>query len=481
MRISDLVDMEGLGDRGDQAAGERLDHSAALHVLDDDGEFVAAHPADMAERPDLLDQALGDALQHRVALRVAERVVDRLEAVEIEEQDRAGRVAPGRARQSLAEQLADPAAIGQAGKHVHIGEVGQPLLGAADVGHVLADAAKALELAAHVDDRIARQADPARAAPGGQLHFEIGEGLARQQDTAERAGAAERRRQRMAGELVGRAADQSGHPRGDVDDAILAIDLPQPADAAMLIFVEQLADRFGLGAGSGEALELAEDPARQPRHAERADAGEQQESERELGIERAAAIIISEAEASGQGRDPGDRGRRDGGERDRRRDHRRHRAADDDLDAGRLGGEGPGRQRRPEAGEADRLDDGGPARGRPRGAAAGAGGGDHRAAARDPIEEGDQRDPADDQLGLDRAVHAPADDQRGEDRGDREEGGEESARLDLAIVQMGGAKPLVAGVEIHRLGRRRGDPFGVRPVVNGNRRMEHRVSCGPGR
>ena len=226
---------------------------AALRVLDDDGEFVAAHPADMAERPDLLDQPLGDALQHRVALRVAERVVDRLEAVEIEEHDRAGRLAAGRAGQRLAEQLADAAAIGQAGKHVHIGEVGQPLLGAADVGDVLADAAKALELAGHVDDRIARQADPAGAAPGLQLHLEIGEGLAREQGAAERAGAAQRGGQRMAEQLGGRAAEQGGHPRGDVDDAVLGIDLPQPADAAMLIFVEQQADRFGLGAGRRRA------------------------------------------------------------------------------------------------------------------------------------------------------------------------------------------------------------------------------------
>jgi hypothetical protein len=55
---------------------------AALRVLDDDGELVAAHATDMAERTDFLDQALGDALQHRVALGMAERVVDRLEAVQ---------------------------------------------------------------------------------------------------------------------------------------------------------------------------------------------------------------------------------------------------------------------------------------------------------------------------------------------------------------------------------------------------------------
>ena len=43
-----LVDMIGLGDRGDDPGGEVVDLLAALGVADDDGEFVAAHPADMA-------------------------------------------------------------------------------------------------------------------------------------------------------------------------------------------------------------------------------------------------------------------------------------------------------------------------------------------------------------------------------------------------------------------------------------------------
>ena len=92
--------------------------------------------------------------------------------------------------------------------------------------------------------------------------------------------------QRMADHLVGRAAEQGGHPRRDVDDAILGIDLPQPADAAMLIFVEQQPDRFRLRAGPGEHLQLAEDPAGQPRQAERAGAGDEHEGERDLGVER---------------------------------------------------------------------------------------------------------------------------------------------------------------------------------------------------
>ena len=143
-----------------------------------------------------------------------------------------------------------------------------------DLGDVRADAAEALELAGHVDDRIAGEADPARAAAGLQLHLEAGEGLAGEQGAAERAVAAQRRGQRMADQLAGRAAEQGGHPRGDVDDPVLGIDLPQPADAAMLIFLEQQPDRFGLGADVGDGLELVEGPAGQPGDSEDGDRGD---------------------------------------------------------------------------------------------------------------------------------------------------------------------------------------------------------------
>src|SRR4028119_2113449 len=60
----------------------------------------------MAGIADFLDEALRDALQHRVALGVAERVVDRLEAVEIEEHDRAGDIAGRRTGERVAEERA---------------------------------------------------------------------------------------------------------------------------------------------------------------------------------------------------------------------------------------------------------------------------------------------------------------------------------------------------------------------------------------
>ncbi len=128
---------------------------------------------DMAVGTDLVAQPLGDGLKHCVALRMSEGIVDRLEPVEVEEHDCARHIAGGRLAQRLAEQLADPAAIGQARQHVHIGEMSQAFLGLADLGDIAADAAEAFEPAGGVDDRVAGDRDPARSARGLKFHFQI--------------------------------------------------------------------------------------------------------------------------------------------------------------------------------------------------------------------------------------------------------------------------------------------------------------------
>ena len=192
---------------------------------------------------------------------MAEGVVDRLEAVEVEEHDRARHIAGGRRAQRFAEQLADPAAVGQAGQDVDIGEVGQSLLRLADLGDVGADPAEAFEPAGGIDDRVAGDRNPARPARRLQFHFERIERLLFEQHPAELRMAAEQSGQRMADQLAGRLAEQSAHPRADVGDAVLGIDLPQPADAALLIFLEQQARAFALAADVGIGLELVEGPA----------------------------------------------------------------------------------------------------------------------------------------------------------------------------------------------------------------------------
>ncbi len=102
--------LAGLGRERDAKAGAKLDHEAAelerlaearqdlfgdpggvglaLQALEQDRELVAAEPRHRVGAPDHAQQALGDRGQQPVAGGVAIAVVDRLEAVEIEEDDR---------------------------------------------------------------------------------------------------------------------------------------------------------------------------------------------------------------------------------------------------------------------------------------------------------------------------------------------------------------------------------------------------------
>src|SRR3954447_20161330 len=65
----------------------------------------------------------------------------------------------------------------------------------------------------------------------------------------------------MAKDLVRGLAEQRAHSRADVADAIFRIDLPQPAHAALLIFLKKKARAFALTADVGVGLELVERPA----------------------------------------------------------------------------------------------------------------------------------------------------------------------------------------------------------------------------
>ena len=63
-------------------------------VLEQDRELVAAEPSGGVGLPERVLQPLADLAEHPVARRVAERVVDRLEVVQVHEQDRDREVVP---------------------------------------------------------------------------------------------------------------------------------------------------------------------------------------------------------------------------------------------------------------------------------------------------------------------------------------------------------------------------------------------------
>ena len=134
------VDHVGAPDEIDEAAGQGLGGlgglglgRAAMGADLEDGEFVAAEPRDHILAAGGPAKALCDLAQERVADRVAEGVVDRLEAVEVEHQHRQRRARPGRLGQRRVEVVVQADAVAQSGERLLPGQ-GR----AADMlGHVL--------------------------------------------------------------------------------------------------------------------------------------------------------------------------------------------------------------------------------------------------------------------------------------------------------------------------------------------------------
>ena len=105
------------------ASASRLDVVAQHH------ELVAAEAGDGVARPHERAQALGRLDEQLVADLVAQAVVDDLEAVEVEEQHRAGQLAPFDAGQRPRQAIEEELAVGQSGHRVVGGLVGELQLG----------------------------------------------------------------------------------------------------------------------------------------------------------------------------------------------------------------------------------------------------------------------------------------------------------------------------------------------------------------
>jgi AraC-like DNA-binding protein len=123
-------DLERLRDRVDHLARERGQRVGIVAVLDEDHELVAADARERMAAAAAYDEPRRDAAQQRVAGVVAGRIVDFLEAVQIDEQDRDAR-GPGN-RVALAEQLAhplgQPAPVVQPGQRIARRQIAQLLL-----------------------------------------------------------------------------------------------------------------------------------------------------------------------------------------------------------------------------------------------------------------------------------------------------------------------------------------------------------------
>ncbi len=110
---------------------------ASANLLDrqDHGEFIAAQPRDERIGRQCVTDALGGGCKQPVADTVAERVIDCLEMVEIDDQHRAATLRP-LCEQRAVELVTEMWAIGQAGQLVMARHIGDLRLGPAPFGYV---------------------------------------------------------------------------------------------------------------------------------------------------------------------------------------------------------------------------------------------------------------------------------------------------------------------------------------------------------
>ena len=126
-------------ERLDQAAGEGPRGLGLARAGLEDRELVAAEPRGGVALAHAGEQAGGDGAQQGVADRVAEGVVDRLEAVEVEAQHRHRPAPAPRRRQRPPEPLPEQRPVRQAGQRVVVRQVLDPRLLARPVARGLAE------------------------------------------------------------------------------------------------------------------------------------------------------------------------------------------------------------------------------------------------------------------------------------------------------------------------------------------------------
>ena len=140
-----IADREAAIEAADDAFCDRGGVGTVLQLATQDNELVAAESGHEVAGPDDVVQALGDPAEELVAVIVAERVVDDLELVEVEEEDRSGAVGVG--MQRTGDGTDHGLAVREPGERVVVGlplELGLERLA---LPHVARDARDELRLA----------------------------------------------------------------------------------------------------------------------------------------------------------------------------------------------------------------------------------------------------------------------------------------------------------------------------------------------
>ena len=191
-----------------------------------------------------------------VAGDVAEAVVDRLEPVEIDQQDRALPAARLRRLERGAEILDQLEPVGKAGQRVVARHMGDAVGGLAGAGHVRADAVIADEAALLVEGRARRKLDRPDLVADREADDQLGERLlARDRRLRRRRARGARSGRRAAAALMRSRIDRPSS--SSIERPIarakraetfwkheLGVGLPQPVGVRAFIFAQQQADRL---------------------------------------------------------------------------------------------------------------------------------------------------------------------------------------------------------------------------------------------
>ena len=131
-----VVDLVALAQAIDDAPGQAGGVLVRLDVLLEHHEFVAAEPRHEILRPQHFAQAVGDRAQQLVAAGMAERVVDLLELVEVDEQQRRQLLGAMLDRQQAADLVAEIDPVGKRGQFVVARQMADLGFGVAPLGDV---------------------------------------------------------------------------------------------------------------------------------------------------------------------------------------------------------------------------------------------------------------------------------------------------------------------------------------------------------
>ena len=105
-----------MGHGFEQFPGEQSHRVGVADILEQDDELIAAQPGQGIGRAQQGTQSCGDAAQQTVAELMSQGVVDVLEVVEVDEQQRQLLLFPGGAMDGVLEAIVEEQAVGKVGQ-----------------------------------------------------------------------------------------------------------------------------------------------------------------------------------------------------------------------------------------------------------------------------------------------------------------------------------------------------------------------------